>query len=111
VLNLFYVTEAGTITDQQPDEVAVDLDAGAAPVGGGGDPSRPRPGAPLAGAIRDGLSGWPSGAARITPSAPDAGTGALRLRDAQLPGSVEQALELAWGDGWQPLAGLDTSVR
>src|SRR5262249_62251937 len=31
VLNLFYVTEAGTITDQQPDEVVVDLDGRTTP--------------------------------------------------------------------------------
>ena len=37
-LNLFYVTEAGTVTDQQPSEVVVDIDGGFAPRGGRSNP-------------------------------------------------------------------------
>jgi len=47
ILNLFYVTEAGTVTDQQPSEVVVDIDGGFGPRGGVGNrhPARLTPSA------------------------------------------------------------------
>jgi hypothetical protein len=113
VLNLFYLTQAGTITDQQPSEVAVVLDAGAAPGAGGGGPFRSRPADPAVPAVGDDPSGRPGPADLEAGPGSVAGTAELLLRSARQPGSAEQtlALELAWCDGWQPFPGLDVDVR
>jgi hypothetical protein len=111
-LNLFYVTEAGTITDQQPDEVAVDIDAGSAPRGGSGSPSRFRPPITPAGAAPDERSGQLGPTAHAAPHGLGGGTAGLLPRGAHPPNSVEQALplDLVGCSGWQPFGGLDLGI-
>ncbi len=108
VLNLFYVTEAGSITDQQPDEVAVDIDAGTAPYGGSGRPSRFRPLTTPAGAAPDERSGQLGPTAHAAPQDLGGPVGLLP-HGARPPHSVEPtlALDLVWCGGWQPFGGLD----
>jgi Ca2+-binding RTX toxin-like protein len=112
VLNLFYLTQAGTITDQQPSEVAVVLDAGAAPGAGVGGPFRSRPADPAV-PVGDDLSGRPGPADLEAGPGSVTGTAGVLLHGARQPGSAEDVLiqDLAWCDGWQPFPGLDAGIR
>ncbi len=114
IFNLFYVTEAGTITDQQPDEVAVDIDAGTVPHGGSSSLSRFQPlttPAP-AGAAAGERFGQLDPMAHAAPQGLGGSTAGFFPHGARPPSSVEQALalDLVWRDGWQPFGGLDLGI-
>lgn len=98
VLNLYYLTIAGAITDQQPSEVAVLLDAGGAPRGGSEFPRR------LQTVIRAAATtNLRPGLPAETPM-PVPGTVGFRQ---SVPAGQSQAVELAWRSGWQPFDALD----